>query len=555
MRTPASADTGDMATPRRYPPAEDIDRAARIIRARLVNRTDRWGSHWEKDGRIRNCTAPSRAERANAERAGKRRRLGLGDLKRHIRQMFAVNKGMPLGVYSISTANTSKWIAWDIDNHGEGIPQEVPPAVRDAIFRHVQRELGLACVVVDSGGGGWHIWAPLAAPVDSAEAHLVSLRVRAVGAMAWPPEAGRPKIDAFPKAPVHNGPTQPKECGGGWLRLPGRHKRLRDHVSGVVGKRRFAGLEVWTCFDRVAAHNTLPKWRKALAVARLLPPAKGERAKSRGAGRAARAEFVAKPLAEPPAGMGNTRFDYDGWKVTRLVTQPLEAGERRLRERAIVERIVIDARRPLEVAEGAVRHLYAEASGESRDLACEEIRDELLRGIPMTVQRIVGAREYRWASRADADRARGLLVEEARRMEESRRRRHGLRADIAGHFALWLDGLYRLLRRRAERGGAYFLATTVLTCKPEPGAPRGPHDFHLRDHGGDTRIRMAPPAKAGGGRRWIEQDKHKVFTAILRRTPIDGRTRVRVVRPAVRSDKDNTQPLIIDASRLPIDRP
>jgi len=145
-----------MATPRRYPPTEDIDRAARIIRARLVNRSDRWGTCWDKDGRIRNCTAPSGAEATNSERAGKKRRLGLGDLRRHIRQMFAVNKGMPLGVHAISTANTSKWLAWDIDRHGDGIPEEVPPAVRDAIFRHVRLELGLMCVVVDSGGGGWH---------------------------------------------------------------------------------------------------------------------------------------------------------------------------------------------------------------------------------------------------------------------------------------------------------------------------------------------------------------------------------------------------------------
>ncbi len=544
-----------MATPRRFPPTENIDRAARTIRARLVNRTDRWGTYWEKGGRILNCTPPSRAERANAKRAGKRRRLGLGDLRRHIRQMFASNKGMPLGVHSISLANTSKWIAWDVDQHGEGIPESVPPAVRDSIHRYVQHELGLMCVVVDSGGGGWHIWAPLAIPVDSAEAHLVALRVRAVGAMAWPADAGKPKIDAFPMAPVHNGPTQPKECGGGWLRLPGRHQRLRDHVSSVVGKRRFAGLEVWTCFDRVAAQNTPAKWRRALAVARLLLPAKGERAKSPGAGKVRQADPLANSTADPSTPKTRAEADYDGWKLTRLVTQPLEAGERRRRESAIVERIVIDNRRPFEVAESAIRHLYAETSGESRDLACEAIRDELVRGIPMTVQRIVGARGYRWASRADADRARSLLVEAARRMEERRRSRHGLRADIAGHFALWLDGLYRLLRRRAEQGGVYFLATTVLTCKPERGAPRQPHDFFLRDCGGDTRIRMVPPAKAGGGRRWIEQDKHKLFMATLCRTIIDGQVRVRVVRPAVRSDKDNTQPLIIDASRLPIDRP
>jgi len=63
--------------------------------------------------------------------------------------------------------------------------------------------------------------------------------------MAWPPEAGKPKIDAFPMSPVHNGPTQPKECGGGWLRLPGQHQRLRDHVSSVVGRRRNSALRTF----------------------------------------------------------------------------------------------------------------------------------------------------------------------------------------------------------------------------------------------------------------------------------------------------------------------
>ncbi len=549
------ADIGSMATPRKYPPAAEIERAAKVIMNRLANRTDRWGSYWINGaGKTINLTEPTSTKVAAARKVNKVPKLTRPLLKRHIRQMFALNKCLPLGVHAISKENTCKWIAWDIDNHGDRIPENVTRAARDAIFGFVRNKLGLRCVVVDSGGGGWHIWVPLDKPMDSTEAHLVVHRVRGVGAKVWPPELGRPKIDAYPEAPIHNGPTHKKECGGGWLRLPGRHQRLREHVSTVAGRRRFVGLSVWECFEKVAKQNTPAKWRMALAEAKRLPP---EPKKPRGskAGNGGKAGRGGKDTTKEA-----DAFDYSDWTPRRLTTQPLEESERRCREKRLVRAIVIEGHRSLDLAEKAVRVLYDRASGDSNDLADEAMRETLYGAVPETVQRIVGAQGYEWASRAEADRARRLYIEAAECCERNCRARYGLRARIARPLAEWLDGLYRKLRQRAEDGGAYFLATTILTCCPREGSRRTLHDFYLRDCHGNTRIKMIPPVRArtrggGVGQAWIKQDKHKVFMQVLCNTPIGGKTRVSVVRTAVWSNKDNTQPLIIDASKLPIDRP
>ncbi len=461
-------------------------------------------------GKVVNLTEPVSTKVAAARKVGKVPKLTRLMLKRHIRQMFALNKGLPLGVHAISTENTCKWIAWDIDNHGDRIPERVTKAARDAIFRFVRDKLGLMCVVEDSGGGGWHIWVPLDKPVDSTEAHLVVHRVRAVGAKVWPSEVSEPKIDAFPQAPIHNGPTHKKNCGGWWLRLPGRHQRLREHVSTVVGRRRFAGLSVWDCFEKVAKQNTPAKWRMALAQAKHLPPEpkKPRKSKTGKGGKAGRDGKDATKEADA--------FHYNGWTPRRLSTQPLEESERRCREKRLVRVIVIDGHRSLDLAEQAVRVLYDRASGDSNDLADEAMRKTLYGAIPETVQRIVGAWGYEWANRAEADRARRLYLEAAERCERDRRARYGLRARIAEHFGEWLDGLYRKLRQRADDGGAYFLATTILTCRPMEGSRRKPHDFYLRDCHGSTRIRMLPPIRTrtrggGVGQKWIKEDKHKVF--------------------------------------------
>ena len=101
------------------------------------------------------------------------------------------------------------------------------------------------------------------------------------------------------------------------------------------------------------------------------------------------------------------------------------------------------------------------------------------------------------------------------------------------------------------------MANTILTTMPLDGCDPGPDDFHLRDHGGGTRIRRGRFLVYWRGRaveHWRMEDKFKVFLEILCRTPIDGKRLVRVVRPAVRSDRAKTKSLILDCSRLPLDR-
>ena len=56
-------------------------------------------------------------------------------------------------------------------------------------------------------------------------------------------------------------------------------------------------------------------------------------------------------------------------------------------------------------------------------------------------------------------------------------------------------------------------------------------------------------------RKWVAEDKQERFMRILFTTLIDGTSRVCIVRPAVRSNRHNTLPVIIDAGKPPIDRP
>src|SRR5262245_5902568 len=74
--------------------------------ARLVNRTDAWGRY----GSQVTYTAPSGALRGRVF-------LTEGDVARHFR---ATCRGDILGLHTTSPGNLSRWLAVDIDQHGEG---------------------------------------------------------------------------------------------------------------------------------------------------------------------------------------------------------------------------------------------------------------------------------------------------------------------------------------------------------------------------------------------------------------------------------------------------
>ena len=75
-----------------------VSQVARVVRARMVNRSDRHGAY-TSDGRP--FTAGPLTD---------------ADLRRLVRG------GRPVGVHAISRENTSRWVCLDVDRHDETVP-------------------------------------------------------------------------------------------------------------------------------------------------------------------------------------------------------------------------------------------------------------------------------------------------------------------------------------------------------------------------------------------------------------------------------------------------
>jgi len=516
---------------------KDTEQAIGIIRRCLVNRDDRWGTYYIKDRgketqRVKQTTRPSPKLMARLRRAGKPiPYCGPVQIADHIE-----GRGMPIGLHAISRGDTCRWVAWDIDRHFDSIPPELPRSALAAIIRMVRETLGLLCLVEDSGGGGWHVWVPLSRPVPAPEAHMVARAVRVAGEDAWLASGDEdPKVEAFPKAESRW--NDKANCGGGWLRLPGKHQK-RDHVSALLAPKtkRIVGLEMWRWFGVAARGNTPARWRAAVAAAREM-----ERERIAGVPPKRRPERRAASAAKPA-------HRYDGWTARRLMTQPLGASERRQREQALVPAVLSEGG-SLADAEAAILALYAEASGASRDLGDPPVRADLIDDAPNLVRRLAGRRTYRWASREDAERVRQAYIAVARRRESK-----GIGGWSAERFARWLDGFYGFLRGRAQAGGYAFLAATVaLSTKREEG-PRRPGDYFLRDNGGGygaVEIASLAPLRLPGRRTRgnLRVSPYKAYLSVLATTRVGAEPLVQIVRPAVRGKL----PWLLDCSALPLD--
>lgn len=195
--------------------------------AHLVNRTDVWGGYFHPDRRpvktradgstypLKSFTAPRVVDRARV-------RLTPGRVAQHF---AARHGGDVIGLHSTAPALTCRWVAWDLDRHGD---QGDPDANRRAavFWYDALVSLGLSPWLVDSNGaGGYHLRVVFAEPVPSAVAYKLGrwlVRDHKEHGLADPPEA-------FPKQaslPAHDG----RPGYGYWLRLPGRH-HTRDHWS------------------------------------------------------------------------------------------------------------------------------------------------------------------------------------------------------------------------------------------------------------------------------------------------------------------------------------
>ena len=203
---------------------------ARWTFARLVNRCDVWGGYL-RDGTT--TTRPAKTKRGKST-------LTIGTLLSHYR---STGRSSIVGLHSGSVGPdaTAKWIAADIDAHGDNV--DAVTNEKAAInWYSVAFELGFHPLLNESNGrGGFHLRIIFAASIELTLAYKFA-RWLFRDATA----CGLPKLETFPKQPTLTAPGQPGEFGN-WLRLPGRHHK-RDFWSGV-----WDGTE-WVRGEQATAH-------------------------------------------------------------------------------------------------------------------------------------------------------------------------------------------------------------------------------------------------------------------------------------------------------------
>jgi hypothetical protein len=180
--------------------------------SRLVNRTDVWGGYYPGCGATRQTTHPRVARRGKVP-------LTRAVLERHF---AARSTGDLVGLHTTSADNLSRWVAVDIDKHGDGGNDPLANLKAALAWYDALVRLGFRPLLTDSNGkGGFHLLTLFRTPVPTPRT-LAFARwlVRDFAGYGLP---AAPEI--FPKQPR----IDPGRYGN-WLRLPGRH-HTRPHWS------------------------------------------------------------------------------------------------------------------------------------------------------------------------------------------------------------------------------------------------------------------------------------------------------------------------------------
>lgn len=211
----------------------------------LVNRRDVWGQYLEPERRYRNqhgemvkqFTAPAKRSRGNVT-------LQRRDVERHFRGDIV------LGLHTTSTADTSRWLGFDFDNHGGGAESFRQNLQLVARVVKTLSALNIVALVEDAGGNGsFHAWALFDAPARTLDVFTMGQTVLT--------EARRGATAEIADLPVELYPKQAQLGGqyGNWLRLPGRH-HTRDHWSRIRVDHRWycgaAAADAWLAGPRNA---------------------------------------------------------------------------------------------------------------------------------------------------------------------------------------------------------------------------------------------------------------------------------------------------------------
>jgi len=202
-----------------------IEELVEFVERHMINRRDVWGEA-TTNGRV---TCPPIRQRGSVHLT-----------PQIVREHFGGKR--VIGLHSTSSENTCRWLAVDIDQHGN-VDSVANEQAAISLWSRL-RELGFNALLWDSNGdGGYHVVVIFDAPVPSRDAHAFLVRLvadwRALG-LACAPEN-------FPKQPAL---SDKRRCGN-WLRLFGRH-HSRDHWSRLWNGQKW--LEGADAIDEFLAH-------------------------------------------------------------------------------------------------------------------------------------------------------------------------------------------------------------------------------------------------------------------------------------------------------------
>jgi hypothetical protein len=183
---------------------------------RLVNRRDVWGAYLPRAQRANGSTytAPGKVRRGVWQ-------LDAWRLQRHAQ---GKSEAHVIGVHSTSADDTSRWLAFDLDAHGQQERAYLNRLTRAAGWLAAQLDnAGAVPLVEDSNGaGGYHVWIYFPEPMPTAQGY------------AWADAlAERARLDFGVSVETYPKQASARGAFGNWLRLPGRH-HTRPHWSRVA---------------------------------------------------------------------------------------------------------------------------------------------------------------------------------------------------------------------------------------------------------------------------------------------------------------------------------
>lgn len=139
----------------------------------------------------------------------------------------------------------SKWVAVDIDHHGEGVNSGVNLAFALQIASRLKKH-GIACLILGSNGaGGIHLLVLFDKPIPSNLAHRFAKWLT----KGWKAAGLEECPEAFPKQatiqpPDPDDPRSGRNSFGNWLRLPGRHHKRKAYTQLWDGEKWVDGQPV-----------------------------------------------------------------------------------------------------------------------------------------------------------------------------------------------------------------------------------------------------------------------------------------------------------------------